>query len=84
MGVIENHYQTKGGVSMTDTLRLKELIAEQGIKLSWVAEYLGLSRNGLFLKMTNESEFKASEIAKLKQLLRLTDVETGQIFFNRE
>lgn len=68
---------------MTDTLRLKELIAEQGIKLSWVAEYLGLSRNGLFLKMTNESEFKASEIAKLKQLLRLTDVETGQIFFNR-
>lgn len=84
MGVIENHYQTKGGVSMTDTLRLKGLIAEQGIKLSWVAEYLGLSRNGLFLKMTNESEFKASEIAKLKQLLRLTDVETGQIFFNRE
>ena len=68
---------------MTDTLRLKELIAEQGIKLSWVAGYLGLSRNGLFLKMTNESEFKASEIAKLKQLLRLTDVETGQIFFQQ-
>lgn len=67
---------------MTDTLRLKELIAKRGIKLSWVARYLGLSRNGLFLKMSNASEFKASEIAKLQQLLRLTDAETGQIFFN--
>lgn len=66
---------------MTDTLRLKALIVERGIKLSWVAEYLGLSRNGFFLKMANESEFKASEIAKLQQLLRLTDAETRQIFF---
>lgn len=63
----------------TDLLLLK--IDESGYKAKWVAEQLGLTYQGFFNKIFNKTEFKATEIATLKELLHLTDAEVAEIFF---
>lgn len=67
---------------MTNTQRLIELINEKGLKMKYVAEYLGLSSYGLSLKINNKNEFKTSEISALCDLLKITSLkEKEQIFF---
>ena len=66
---------------MTNSKLLRQNIDESGYKLQFVAEKCGLTYYGFMKKVNNESEFKASEIAILKELLHLTDSETDQIFF---
>ena len=56
---------------MTDTMALKELIARNGLKMKFVAEYLGLSPYGFQLKVENKQEFKTSEVAALCELLKI-------------
>lgn len=60
---------------------LQEKIANSGYKLKAIANYLGISREGLYKKLNGESEFKASEIAKLIELLNLTVKEQKEYFF---
>lgn len=48
---------------------------------SYIAESLGLTRQGLYNKLNGESEFKGSEIKKLSDLLNLSDQEKEDIFF---
>lgn len=66
---------------MTNTKLLRRKIDESGYKLRYVAKQLGISYQGLMYKINNESEFKASEIQMLKNLLKLTDAEVQMIFF---
>lgn len=67
---------------MTDTNRLKEKIAERGLKLGFIAEKLGLTSYGFTKKMNNDTEFKASEIKTLCELLSITSLkERESIFF---
>ena len=67
---------------MTNTELLERKIAESGLKKSYIAKAMGLSRYGLTLKLQNLNEFKASEIEKLCILLGITDVEERcAIFF---
>lgn len=67
---------------MTDTSRLKEKIAERGLKQGFIAEKLGLTSYGFAKKLNNESEFKASEIKILCELLSITSLkERESIFF---
>lgn len=66
---------------MTDTNRLKGAIAAAGLTQAAVAEKIGLSPTALNNKITNKSSFKADEIQKLTQLLKLTREETDRIFF---
>ena len=67
---------------MTDTALLERKIAESGLKKSYIAKAMGLSRYGLTLKIQNLNEFKASEIEKLCILLGITDIEERcAIFF---
>ena len=67
---------------MTNTVLLEQKIAESGLKKSYIAKALGLSRYGLTLKIQNLNEFKASEIEKLCMLLGITDMkERCAIFF---
>lgn len=48
---------------------------------SVLAESLGLSRQGLYNKLTGRKEFKSSEIKRLSKLLALSPEEKEQIFF---
>lgn len=60
---------------------LKQVIDDKGYKLSYVASELNLTREGLYNKLRGDTEFKASEIKKLVEMLKLTSKETKDIFF---
>ena len=66
---------------MIDTNRIRDHIEDQGVKLGYVANVLGISSNTLRLKLNNETEFKVSEADKLASLLRLTREERDACFF---
>ena len=59
-----NLIQQKGGQSMTNTERLKELISKSGIKLEAIMNAAGIkSYATLRGKINNDTEFTASEIS---------------------
>ena len=69
---------------MTNTVELRKRINSSGLKLKYIADYLGLTPYGLQKKIDNFNEFKASEIWKLCNLLGITDLETrDEIFFDQ-
>ena len=67
---------------MTDTNLLLAKIKESGLKIGFIAEKLGISRATLSYRINNHSEFRAPEIARLRNLLGLTQDEQEKIFFN--
>ena len=60
---------------------LKEIINAKGFKLNFIASELNITTRGLHKKLRGDTEFKASEIAKLVELLKLSDKDTRNIFF---
>lgn len=66
---------------MTNTNVLRKKIEENGLKISYVASCLGLTYQGFLQKLTNKTEFKASEMQALRVLLKLTNAEFQEIFF---
>ena len=66
---------------MTNTALLREKIDESGYKLRFIAKQIGITYQGFLKKINNESEFKASEIKGLQDLLNLTDETRDKIFF---
>lgn len=68
---------------MTNTLMLEMAIRRAGLTKKEVAQRLGLSIMALHKKINNMTEFKASEIAQLYEILNLASLEEQQqIFFN--
>ena len=81
LGVV-NYIQQKGEVNMTDTEQLKKAIEDSGVKISWILEKMGIkSYTTLRDKIENRQEFKASEIAKLCEILHLDANQMNKIFF---
>ncbi len=66
---------------MTNTNLLRKKIDESGYKLRFIASKLGITYQGFLKKINNETEFKASEMQILRELLNLMDAEFEQIFF---
>ena len=66
---------------MTNTLLLKAEIEKSGYKLVFVAKQTGITYQALLKKINNETEFKASEIAKLCELLKIDIQKQNAIFF---
>lgn len=66
---------------MTDSILLVSRISESGMTYSEIAAKLGLTRQGLWKKIHNHSEFKLSEIEKLMILLGLDMETSSEIFF---
>lgn len=66
---------------MTNSELLKKEIEESGLKLTFIAEKLKLSRAGLYKKINNMTEFTATEIVLLSKLLHLSDEKRDKIFF---
>ena len=69
---------------MTDTKRLNALIDAAGLKRSYIAKEMGLSVKGLWMKISNRTDFKSGEIKKLAELLGMTDEVRDAIFFAGE
>lgn len=69
-------------MKVTNSKALRELIEAKGLKLKYVAEYLGLSSYGLSLKIENKQEFKTSEVSALCELLNIKSLDQKEkIFF---
>ena len=69
---------------MTDSKKLSDEIADSGITITSIAKKLGITREGFYKKLNNETEFKASEISALQKILRLTNKKRDEIFFAQE
>lgn len=66
---------------MTNTLELKSAIVSAGLTIRDVSKSMGLSEYGFHKKLHNLSEFKASEIIALSEILHLDVSRRDQIFF---
>jgi hypothetical protein len=66
---------------MTDTNLLNIAIERSGFKKGYIQKRLGLSATAFWNKVNNISEFKASEIELLTQILNLSARERNDIFF---
>lgn len=66
---------------MTNTNLLKEHINNSGYKRSYIAARLGITTYSLSMKINNESEFKASEMTALSNLLKIDARTRDAIFF---
>lgn len=61
---------------------LKEVIKDRGIKITSLADKIGITRQSLSQKLNGEREFTQGEILAIKNNLRLSDEEFMLIFFN--
>ena len=67
---------------MTHTKLLEEKITLSGLKKTFIAKEIGISRYSLIQKINNTTEFKPSEITKLCAILNITTLEEKErIFF---
>ena len=67
---------------MTDTEKLKEAIDKSGIKLDAILNATGIkSYATLRGRINNETEFTASEISAIADLLRMTPDQRDAVFF---
>lgn len=64
-----------------DSAMLAQKIELSGHSKSEIAEALGITRQGLYNKLSGEREFKSSEIKLLSALLKLDATERDHIFF---
>ena len=53
---------------MTNTALLRQRIKDSGLKLQYIADYVGISRVSLTMKIENVSEFRQTEIKKLCEI----------------
>jgi antitoxin component HigA of HigAB toxin-antitoxin module len=68
---------------MTNVELLKEKVAKSGLKSSFIAESVGISRGSWYNKLNGKSPFTAEEIKKLCDTLHITSLrEREEIFFS--
>lgn len=66
---------------MTNVNMLRERINASGLKLSYIAEQLGIKYNTLMSKLSNQREFKITEILTLCKILEIDNEAREEIFF---
>ncbi len=69
---------------MTDSVALRKAVSDSGLKYNKIAGKMGITPYSLQKKIDNETEFKASEIVRLSELLCLSEAERSSIFFAKE
>ena len=67
---------------MTNTELLKSRIQTSGLKKRYIADQLGITYQGFYLKLIGKNEFLGSEIQKITTLLNIPDKDIKPIFFN--
>ena len=77
-------FNLKGGKDLTDSKKLSDEITNSGMTITAISKKLGITREGFYKKLNNETEFKASEISALQKILRLTNKKRDEIFFAEE
>lgn len=69
---------------MTNTDLLNDKIGKSGLKIGFIADFVGISRQLLWKKINNHAPFNQYEIEKMCDVLRITSLrEKESIFFAR-
>lgn len=63
----------KGGIVVTNTKKLKACLLEKGFTQSEIADKLRISYQSFNYKLNNVTEFKASEIKQLCEILNISN-----------
>ena len=66
---------------MTNTNLLRQKIEESGLKLQFIADKLGISRQTLIAKINGKSEFNQTEIQILCDLLNIKLLKEKNLIF---
>ena len=66
---------------MTNSKLLKKKIQESGLKMTFIAQFLGIYRGCLYNKINNLRPFTQYEIAKMCLVLRITSLEEKEAIF---
>ena len=66
---------------MLNTQLLDSRIEQSGLKVGYIVDTLGLSRNGFDKKRKGKTSFRTAEIYVLCDLLKLSDADRSDIFF---
>ena len=66
---------------MTNTGLLKEKIDKSGLKIGFIAEFVGISRQLLWKKVNNLTPFNQYEIDKMCEVLRITSLKEKEAIF---
>lgn len=69
-------------IDVTNTLELEIAIKKSSFTKREIAKRMKISEMGFYKKLNNITEFKASEISKLVEILNISNV--GSIFFDQE
>lgn len=63
---------------------IKAKLKEHGMTMHDIALFLGICDNSVSKKINNITEFKASEIGKMSDLLEIYEADIGKYFFTKE
>ena len=66
---------------MINAAELEQKIADSGLKIDFIADSLGISRQALWEKRKNKQPFNAREIVVLCKLLNITEPEEKVYIF---
>lgn len=66
---------------MTNSIELRLLINQSGIKYKIIAQKLGISYQSLKKKIDNDVEFKASEISAICLILNINNAKDKEKYF---
>lgn len=66
---------------MTDTALLKQIIHDSGLKLDYIANSIGISRQSLSKKINNVANFNQYEIFKICEVLNITSAKLKEKIF---
>lgn len=66
---------------MLNTQLLDERIEKSGLRIGFIVETLGLSRNGFDKKRKGKTPFRTAEVYVMCDLLKLSDYDRDLIFF---
>jgi len=69
---------------MVDYILLLSTVDGSGLRKDHIAKTLGITRQALALKLKGTNEFTASELAKIKEVLNLSQGDFRRIFFANE
>jgi len=67
---------------LTNVDMLDKAISSKGIKIGFLCDKLGLSSPSLTRRLQGKTEFKASEIAAMRDVLSLSDKDVRLIFLS--
>ena len=67
---------------MIDTNKLKSIIVEKGVKNSYLAEKLGISKQSLSNKLNNKTLFSLTEVKGLCEILKISPRDCFNIFLS--